>query len=193
MHSVELVVVRLDRVQARPGLLSDEERARAARFRFERDRRRYIASRTLLRELIAARCGVAAGTVCIELGERGKPKLPHAELEFSLSRSGEMAAYAFRARGTVGVDIEIIRPLEEADAVAQRTFPSSEWKTYAALRGRDRLAGFFRGWTRTEALAKALGGGLALERTRLDQALHGSSMLESFSPAAGFAGAVAKS
>jgi hypothetical protein len=143
------------------GSLSAAERRRIARAR--------------LRHLLDARStGVPSGTV-----------------QFSHSRSGDLAAYAFTREHPVGVDIEEIRPLTECDAIAARVFPLREHRRYEALPRRSRLRGFFRGWTRTEALAKALGGGLPLGPQTLERALAAGWMVCSFIPAAGFAGAVA--
>lgn len=147
------------------------ERDRAARLRFDADRRRFVAAHSMLRKLLAERAG------------RG--------LRFSLSRSGDLAAYAFARGRAVGIDVEAIQPLAQADAIAARTFPAREWREYAALAASEKAAGFFRGWTRTEALAKALGGGLSLSPGALQAALEGHWLVRDFAPAPGFAGAVA--
>ena len=172
MHSsaIEVVVVALD---------SAAERERAARFRVQ------------LRQLLAARCGVPPEALEVRIDERGKPRLAGGSLQFNASRSGALAAYAFTRAGAVGIDIEAIRPLEARCAIAERIFPACERRAYAELPEVERLAGFYRGWTRTEALAKALGGGLTLPRETLDAALERGWAVESFAPAPGFAGAVA--
>lgn len=171
MHSEapELIVVALDEHGGSVASLSVAERGRAGRFRVDTDRRRYIAAHAMLRELLSRRHGA----------------------RFSLSRSEGLAAYAFTRAGAVGIDIEAIRPLEEAGAIAARIFPWREQSAYAALPESERLPGFYRAWTRTEALAKALGGGLALPREALDAALEDGWSVQSFFPAPAFAGAVA--
>jgi 4'-phosphopantetheinyl transferase len=193
--SVEIVVKRLDLalepVDLSGASLSAAERERAARFRFDADRRRFIAAHSTLRKLLGARSGSPPESLQIETGAHGKPVLAGSSLQFSLSRSGELAAYAFARGCAVGIDVETIRPLEDADAIAARTFPGREWQVYEALPARDKLPGFYRGWTRTEALAKALGGGLTLPREALDAALEERWVVRSFAPAPGFSGAVA--
>jgi 4'-phosphopantetheinyl transferase len=173
VQGIEVIVARLDEhresLKLSAASLSPAEQERAARFRFSADRRRYIASHATLRALLGARPG----------------------LRYSLSRSAELAAYAFARGRHVGIDIEAIRPLAEADAIVERTFPRRERDAYAALPVRDKALGFFRGWTRTEALAKALGGGLTLAPEALDAALEEHWTVRSFVPAAGFAGALA--
>jgi 4'-phosphopantetheinyl transferase len=191
MHSVEITMAWLhpgdDSSAAR---LSAAERERAARFRFDADRRRYIAARAKLRELLGARCGRPPESLELQSDAHGKPFLGGSRLHFSVSRSGELAAYALADGMPVGIDVEAIRPLAGADAIAARTFSRRERAAYAALPQRARASGFFRGWTRTEALAKAIGRGLALSPAALD-ALEDQWVVRSFAPAPGYAGAVA--
>lgn len=176
MRGIDVIVAPLDvepeSIEQGAASLSAAERERAARFRFDADRRRFVAAHSMLRALLAEREG--RGRWC-----------------FSLSRSGELAAYAFARGGAVGIDVEAIQPLAQADAVAARIFPRREWREYAALAASEKAAGFFRGWTRTEALAKALGGGLTLSPDVLEAALEGRWVVRDFVPAPGFAGALA--
>jgi 4'-phosphopantetheinyl transferase len=196
-EGIEIVVTRLD---AEPQLtdrsaasLSPPERERAARFRHHRDRKRFILAHVTLRQLLAQRSALPPGSLEIEYGKYGKPALAHSDLQFSLSRRGEVAAYAFAHEWPIGIDIEAIRPVPEADAIAAQVFPRQELRAYAEASPRDKLSAFFRSWTRTEAIAKALGGGLSLPPASLDAELESRDewLLHSFSPAPGFAGAVA--
>jgi 4'-phosphopantetheinyl transferase len=193
--AIEVVVLALDArsdsASANEAALSAAERERAARFRADVDRRRYVAGRCMLRRLLAARCGLPPEALEIRCGEHGKPVLADGSLHFSVSHSGELVAYAFARASAVGIDIEAVRPLAASCVIAKRTFPAREWRAYAALPEAERLPGFYRGWTRTEALAKALGGGLALPRENLDGALHHGWAVDSFAPAPGLAGAIA--
>jgi 4'-phosphopantetheinyl transferase len=195
IEGVEIIVARvhpeLAAMEPSAGSLSRAERERAARFRFDADRRRFIVAHSTLRQLLGARCGALPESLRLEPGKDGKPLLAGSRLQFSLSRSGELAAYAFAWGRAVGIDVEAIRPLAAADAIAARAFPRRERGGYAALAARDNVRGFFRSWTRTEALAKALGGGLTLSPEALDAALEDHWVVRSFSPAPGFAGAVA--
>lgn len=149
------------------------------------------AAHALLRELLGARLGEAPASLRFQRGKHGKPTVPGARLQFSLSRSAGLAGYAFaRGRG-VGIDVEAVRPLADADAIAARIFPRREYQAYAALPACDRNAGFFRGWTRTEALAKAIGVGMGLSREVLDEALEAGWVVRSLAPVRGFAAALA--
>src|SRR5947207_7347690 len=57
------------------GILSPQERERAARFRFPRDRRRFIIARAALRCLIARYSGIAAHDITFGYGPYCKPFL----------------------------------------------------------------------------------------------------------------------
>lgn len=167
-EDVEVVSVRLDvtrdALRSAAALLSNDERQRASRFAFERDRNRFLAARGRLRELLAARLGVAPAAVQLVYGARGKPALsPHfadAELHFNVSHCGDVAAYAFARRREVGVDVEHVRLMPDSDEIAARFFSRRENEAYRALDPRDKLVGFFNCWTRKEAFVKATGCGL---------------------------------
>jgi len=167
-EDVEVVSVRLDvtrdALRSAAALLSNDERQRASRFAFERDRNRFLAARGRLRELLAARLGVAPAAVQLVYGARGKPALsPHfadAELHFNVSHCGDVAAYAFARRREVGVDVEHVRLMPDSDEIAARFFSRRENEAYRALDPRDKLVGFFNCWTRKEAFVKALGAGV---------------------------------
>jgi len=177
--AVEVIVKRLDvrpeAVSAGAAVLSDEERDRARRFVFDRDRHRYIVARGVLRGLLAARLGVLPQAVELVYGERGKPalapRLAASGLRFNVSHSEDVAVYAFSSAGDVGIDVEAVRTLPDADDVATRVFSGRENAAYRALNPRDRPLGFFQCWTRKEAFIKALGQGLYYPLDRFDVSL----------------------
>jgi 4'-phosphopantetheinyl transferase len=178
--------------------LSPPERARAERYRFLRDRRRFIVARARLRELLGVRLGVPPGAVQLAERPKGKPALapPHADsgVSFNVAHSEELAVYALAAAREVGIDVEAIRPVPEADAIAARFFSPPESEAYRRLAAHDRPLAFLSWWTRKEAFAKALGEGLDLLLDRFDLAALSSPpgwRLESFSPLPGFIAAVA--
>lgn len=173
--AVEVVQVRLDvtprRVRDLTSRLSAAERRRAARFVFERDRRRYAMTRALLREQLAARLAVAPDEVELRPGPSGKPAISQGDLRFSLSRSGEAAVFAFSQHREVGIDVEAVREVPEADAIAARFFSRREHEAFRALSSCDKPLGFFNCWTRKEALLKALGQGLRQPLDRFEVSL----------------------
>jgi 4'-phosphopantetheinyl transferase len=155
------------------GRLSPDERRRAARFRFERDRRRFQAARGALRELLAGYLGQQPERLGFVEGRHGKPELADigSGLRFNVSHSGELALCALSLRRELGVDIEQLRELADADALARRFFSTEESAALEALPAAQRLAAFFRCWTRKEAYLKALGAGLLQPLADFDVAL----------------------
>ena len=194
--AIEVVTAGLDAppaaVRGFSAWLCDAERRRAARFHFERDRRRFIVARARLRELLAERLEVPPESIEFVYGRDGKPALAErfarSRWRFNLSHSDELVLYAFSREREVGVDVEAIRAVDEADAIAERFFAPEERLACKTSNPGD----FLRIWTRKEALAKGLGGGLAVPRERLDASAPPCGWsIESFSPEPGFIGALA--
>ena len=167
MDAVEVVVAGLDVnpevSRAALTLLSAAERQRAARFAFARERRRFTLARSRLRQLLAERLGLAPEEIEFAYGAHGKPALAprHADLHFNVSHCEDVAVYAFARGREVGIDVEAVRPLPDADELAARFFSRVENEAYRALDARERPLGFFQCWTRKEAFIKALGEGLS--------------------------------
>ena len=147
-------------------LLSADEKARAARFYFERDRSRYIIGRGLLRLLLGSYLGSNPAEIKFEYGLYGKPALaPQAggrRLEFNLSHSNEMAVYIFNWDHPLGIDIEYIQPLKDMDDFALQFFTPAECKLIRSLPMPEKTETFFKLWTSKEAYLKANGSGLSM-------------------------------
>lgn len=144
-------------------LLSPDERARAERFHFERDRNQFTLTRAILRSLLGEYCQVPAEDIAFDYGPRGKPVLrapASMQLQFNVSHSHGMAAYAITRTCHVGVDVELVREVKEADGIVTSQFAPEEVAAYRALPVEARRRGFFYLWTRKEAYIKALGEGL---------------------------------
>lgn len=142
--------------------LSVPERARARRFRFRRDRRRYIVAHAALRRLLVEH-GVPAGQNAGYVVNRfGKPRLDDlSKLGFSLSYAGDTALVGLTAAGEIGVDIEALRPIDGGD-VTDDIFDATERAAITATgNGPARDLAFLRAWTRKEACVKAAGSGLS--------------------------------
>ena len=149
-------------------LLSPDERARASRFVFERDRHRYVAARSSLRRVLGRATGRDPATLRFASNDYGKPSLGDAPLlRFNLSHSEGAGLIALdpaslhAPRGELGVDIELPRPLSDALALAGSLFEPQECEELAALEEPARTSAFLWGWTRKEACLKALGTGFA--------------------------------
>ncbi len=145
-----------------PSTLSGDEVARAERFVFAKDRTHYVAARTALRHLLSVHTGEDAASLCFEYGPHGKPRLrDHPCCGFNLSHSQGVGLIALLDPGTVGVDVEVVRPMPDARTLAQQYFRPDECALLDTLGSPDADAVFLRGWTRKEACLKAVGAGLA--------------------------------
>ncbi len=166
--AVEIVMTPLDVAGAATReaatLLSADERLRASRFARARDRRRFTVARAELRRQLGARLAVPPATIEFAYGVHGKPRLAggpaRADLRFSVSHSGGVAALAFATGREIGVDIEVVRPVPEAGTIAARMCSPAEWRAWDSLAERHKLRGFLDWWTRKEAFLKARGDGL---------------------------------
>jgi 4'-phosphopantetheinyl transferase len=149
--------------------LSDDERRRSERFRGPHDARAFVLRRAFLRSVLARYAGCAPDELVYVQGAHGKPALapPHARLSFSLSRSAEWVLVGVSIAHALGVDVERADPRladeEELSLLARRVLTDSEQRQLARFPARERVPAFLRGWTRKEALLKALGTGLARE------------------------------
>lgn len=170
---VELAHVATAKQRWEP-ILSADERTRAARFHFLRDRQRYTATRALLRMLLSGYLGLNPQELVFSYSKSGKPSLnsgDNEKLEFNVSHSGEIALLAFTRDRDVGVDVEQIRENFDHEAIAGRFFSVPEQQQLAALPMAERYRGFFRCWTRKEAYIKAEGSGLSLPLQQFDVSL----------------------
>ena len=142
--------------------LSPEEKARATRAATDLLRRRFIARRGLVRGLLGQALGRSPRDVAYQVGEEGRPSVENATgLSFALSHSGPLALVAMARGHRLGVDVECRRPRKNLEGLATRTFCPNETEALLALPLDARTEAFYRGWTRKEALAKAVGMGIA--------------------------------
>jgi 4'-phosphopantetheinyl transferase len=153
-------------------VLSPEERERAQRFHFEKDRRQWMIARGQLRCLLAAYLQVAPSLLRFRLNAYGKPLLDvpfdATGLAFNLSHSASLALYAFAPTPAVGVDVEYMRPDIDIPALARISFSSNERAALFQLAAGEQLYAFYTCWTRKEAYIKARGMGLSLPLEQFD-------------------------
>jgi 4'-phosphopantetheinyl transferase len=142
-------------------VLGEDERARAARFVFDRHRRGYVAAHALKRLMLSAIGGMPPQFWTFETTRVGKPRIgPMHGPSFNLSRSEGLVACAVSQDLEVGIDVEPVNrnaPFE----LARRHFTAEENRWINSLPQPERPLGFFRVWTLKEAYIKATGRGLA--------------------------------
>ncbi|MEL6501392.1 MAG: 4'-phosphopantetheinyl transferase superfamily protein [Cyanobacteria bacterium J06623_1] len=143
-------------------LLSDDEINRANQFRFSQHKRRFIAARGILRQLLSAYLEVNPGSLDFSYESKGKPCLAsQTKLQFNISHSQEYALFGFIYEHQIGVDIEYQRSVPDALKIAQRFFSPREFRMLAETEPERQAELFFQFWTAKEAYLKALGIGLS--------------------------------
>ena len=161
--------------------LSHDELARAGRFYFERDERRYIAGRGLLREILATQLQLDPDELAFSYGVHGKPALAafpsQPIVHFNLAHSGSIGVVAVSRDAEVGVDVEQVRTIPNLIELLPLVFSGDEREEWLALSNAERLRAFFQCWTIKEAFLKAVGKGLSdpLDRIQVRYARDGGS------------------
>ena len=169
--------------------LSADEHARAAQAFISSAIGKATRLRGTLHRLLASYVGMAAADLKFNYGPRGKPELDATSqdpaIQFNVSHRGALALYAFVLDRAVGIDIEYLREVPEALAIARNHFTATETRLleHAAMIGEfvsDERPGeraaierrgrecFFRLWTRKEAVIKAVGTGLSMPLDEFD-------------------------
>jgi 4'-phosphopantetheinyl transferase len=165
---LSLSLAYLERLQL---LLSADEWMRAGKFRFQRDRDRFTATRGCLRLLLGHYLGVNPETVQFCYGPQGKPDLQlpaAATLSFNVSHAGDWALIAIGQGQPVGIDLEHIQLDYAWQAVSGLTLTPRERVRLAALPLEVQSAVFFKLWTGKEAYVKATGEGLSRPLDQLE-------------------------
>jgi 4'-phosphopantetheinyl transferase len=151
-------------------LLDAGEQQRFHRYHFDADRIRFALAHIQLRRILSSYLDCEPGRLSFLASRFGKPAVVSDQrLYFNLSHSRHIAALAISAETEVGVDIDDVRPIEPE--VAQHYFSPVEQAALASLDGEDWLEGFYRCWTRKEAILKAEGVGLHLPLSSFDVSL----------------------
>ncbi|MGH9735393.1 MAG: 4'-phosphopantetheinyl transferase family protein [Candidatus Acidiferrales bacterium] len=169
-------------------LLDADEKARAERFVFQRDRDRFIVAHGILRQLLAAYIGCAPAEIDFDYGPQGKPSLKpsrfnraettpfnraeeNSRVRFNMSHSQGLAVFAFALDRDLGIDVELIRADFGGQDIAQRYFSRDEVAELMSLPPEIRAQAFFLCWSRKEAYIKARGQGLQIPLTSFSVSL----------------------
>jgi len=157
-------------------LLDETELQRAERFPFELHRIEYVTAHGILRVLLGSYLAKPSSGIRFAHGAYGKPSIDGESgavpLRFNMSHSHwQHIVYAISTSRDVGVDVEQQRDLDDAEALAQRYFSPRERAAVCAAPFQERLAAFFRCWTRKEAYIKATGLGFSMPLDAFDVTL----------------------
>jgi 4'-phosphopantetheinyl transferase len=176
-------------------LLSADEQGRAARYVRACDRRRFVRCRHALREILGALVKVPTASIRFRATGQGKPELdPESalvdprglarNLHFNVSHSGGLALVGVSAGREIGVDLERVRAIEEADRIVASFFSPGELAAFGSIAADDKPMAFMRGWTRKEAILKGLGIGLAGLAARYETWFAATALEPCFNPVA---------
>ncbi|MGB6154168.1 MAG: 4'-phosphopantetheinyl transferase superfamily protein [Pricia sp.] len=196
-----------DNIEAFKRILSEDEIEKARRFKFDIHREQSIISRGVLRTLLGKYLNQHPRDLLFDYTEYDKPFLRgNGNLQFNVSHSGNRALFGFVQNAEIGVDIEKIKSDFEVIDIAQNFFSSDEIRTLQAMPESEKVAGFFRCWTRKESFIKAKGSGLSFALTSFSVSLDvdspsllrtdwtamekGEGGLFSFTPEEGYLGAL---
>lgn len=145
--------------------LDPSERERARRYRFEPDRRRFVAGRGQLRTLLGRYLAVSPGALSFSYNTYGKPRLARSGAEglhFNVAHAADRALFALCRVSPIGIDLECIQPAVDLSNLAQIYFAPEERAALQTLDSETQIQAFFRFWSCKEAYVKALGQGFSL-------------------------------
>src|SRR5258706_4264583 len=156
-------------------VLSPDERARAERFRFDKDRNQFIESRAVLRPLLGRYLNVSPNELAFAFSAHGKPALANglsdSGLRFNLSRRDGLALIAVTRNRGIGIDVELVRADLPVVEIAEVRFSENELAILRSLPESQQDAGFYNCWTRKEAYVKARGEGFSFPLKQFDVSL----------------------
>jgi 4'-phosphopantetheinyl transferase len=169
-RDVHVWLARLDLTEASlhplRALLSQDEQKRAGRFHFQRDRRRFVAARGILRSVLARYLKLRAEEVQFRYEAAGKPCLAcsgnESKLEFNVSHSQDLALIGLSLDHRIGIDIEFKNPDRATMDLARHFFAPEEVAALAQLPVEAQCDAFFAVWTMKEAYIKGRGEGVSL-------------------------------
>lgn len=184
--------------------LSPDERDRAKRFHFEKDRQRYVNGRAMLRRILGYYLRCEPTDIQFSYDPNGKPGLAGRSslisgLSFNLSHAQSLALCAVTRNRSIGIDVEYTCRSVDVETIARKFFSPEEYAMLMEASPRARQHLFFRFWTAKEAFLKATGSGLSQLRDaivsfrspgNLCLLSAGCWRLYELSLTAGFAGAV---
>jgi 4'-phosphopantetheinyl transferase len=151
------------------GCLDEAEQERAGRFHFQRDRARFVASRAVLRHILAGYLGTAPGEIRFGYGLQGKPfLLDRRDLHFNVSHAEDVLVAGVAQGRELGVDVERMFSETVMAEVSGRVLSRPERELFEGLDAGERREWFVRLWTRKEAYIKADGRGMSLPLDRID-------------------------
>lgn len=147
-------------------VLTEDERNKHAKFFFDKDRRRYVVTRSLVRYVLSRYVPIRPVDWRFEATAFGRPVIANAHpgvagLSFNISHSDQVVVLAVTRDRQIGIDVEDLSrraPLDIADSF----FSPDEARQLRSLSADAQPQRFFDFWTLKESYIKARGKGLSL-------------------------------
>ncbi len=162
----DTLLASLETIDEALDLLDADERHRYRAFRFDRDRRVFLAAHLLLRTSLSRYAPVPPGDWAFEKNAFGRPEIagpPEADaLRFSLSHTDGLVACAVTKQSDIGVDVEMTSRRTPVLELAERFFAPEEHRMLREAPADQHNDMFLAVWTLKEAYIKARGMGLSL-------------------------------
>ena len=153
--------------------LSEDEKLRAAKYRFDKDREMFLLGRGILRVILAKYLKKDPSEIIFDYGPQGKPFLANARAPyFNISHSGKILVMAFCLQHPLGIDVEETKSDFDVFEVAKHHFSARELQTLKDLEEKEKNKGFYRCWTRKESFIKAEGFGLSFPLDAFSVSIH---------------------
>ena len=118
-----------------------------------------IASRGLLREILAFYLNISPDKIPILISDYGKPYLAEG-MKFNTSHAQNHVVYALSLEGDIGVDIETSQRSFDLRLVQKLFHPVEQDYFFSQQSDSEKQRAFFEIWTSKEAYLKALGIGI---------------------------------
>lgn len=154
-----------ERVAKYKEILSDEEREKANRFIFDKDRILYLAAHAHLRQVLSHYEDIPPSEWKFRTTPLGRPyisnRVASAPLYFSLSHTSGMVVSVVSGAEQCGIDVETLDRVSDCVDIARHYFTAPEYKSLEQLSGEQLRRHFVKLWTLKEAYAKATGIGLS--------------------------------
>ncbi|MEE9343612.1 MAG: 4'-phosphopantetheinyl transferase superfamily protein [Gammaproteobacteria bacterium] len=155
------------------GILSDDERGRYTRFKFDRDRYIFLISHTLLRLALSQHHGEQPPESWqFRTNHYGRPELggvmSDSGIRFNLSHTHGLAACVVTQSIECGIDVENLQRTNNLLQIAKKMFSENEVRKLRALSDDKQREAFLVYWTLKEAYVKARGIGLSLPTQKIE-------------------------
>lgn len=140
--------------------LDMEEKKRAEQYYFEKDKKRFVVARGLLRKVLGRYLNQDPNKIVFSLNRFGKPSIFLNPISFNLSHSENLSLIAVSKNLELGVDIESTRVERNVEKIIEKYFSYDEKKYLLEGNKEEKLKKFYRLWTCKEAFIKGIGEGM---------------------------------